>query len=262
MFQIADLQEIHCPLWAKEACYIRFTIFVSLLTIVVLLYIIIITVFIIYRQHINHMLKKRFNKYAGTHLVGHNDIHNVVVRYCDMDEEFVLKEVLPTMKCNKALEIHTNPIKNSKSKENFMSSFMSCVKDVNKSTTIVVFSSNYLMSTYSQVDIKKIHSEMLKADNTIYLFVDIGPENSIYAFLEEQRDVATAMVWKETNFWDKIFGMLSDGQAKGKYIANYELLKSNQVFSAKSKLPSNISFSKLPDWPNMYDLNTLTQSQV
>ncbi|XP_075976289.1 uncharacterized protein LOC142976678 [Anticarsia gemmatalis] len=258
--KIVDLQHVHCPLWSKEACYMRFTIFISLITIVISLYIIIIIVFIIYRKHINHMLKRRFCMYARNS--GKLEMHNVVIRYCDNDEEFVLKEVMPVMKCNKALKIQTNPIKNSSNKENFIRNFTSCVKDVNKCTTLVVFSSNYLTSTYSHVDIKKIHSEMLKAENTIYVFVDIGPENSIYAFLEEQRDVTTTIVWKETNFWEKLFGMLSDGHVKEKYIASYELMKSNQVFNAKAKLPSNISFSKLPDWPNMYDVNTLTHSQV
>lgn len=206
------------------------------------------------------MLKKRLCTYARP--LGKTEKHNIAISYCDKDEEFVLKEVLPVMKCNKALKIHTNPIRNFSSKNRLLRHFTSCVKTENKFTTLVVFSSNYLTSTYCQVDIKKIHSEMLKAENTIYIFVDIGPENSIYAFLEEQRDVTTTMVWKELNFWEKFFGILSNGEAKRKFIANHDLLRSKQALSPKMKLPSNISFSKLPESPNMYDLNTVTYSQV
>ncbi|CAB3250821.1 unnamed protein product [Arctia plantaginis] len=258
--KIVDLQHINCPLWAKEACYLRFTIFISILTVVTALYIIIIIVFIIYRKHINHMLKKRLSTYARP--LGKTGMHNIAISYCDKDEEFVLKEVLPVMKCNKSLKVHTNPIRNFSSKNRLIRHFTSCVKNENKYTTLVVFSSNYLTSTYCHVDIKKIHSEMLKAQNTIYIFVDIGPENSIYAFLEEQRDVTTTMVWKESNFWEKFFGILSNGQAKRKLIANHDLVRTKQALSAKIKLPSNISFSKLPEEPNMNDLNTVTHSQV
>lgn len=259
--KILDLQCINCPWWAKEACYMRFTIFVSLITIVILLYIVIIIVCVIYRKHINYILKLRLFKYTREP-VGKTEKQYVVIKYCDMDEEFVLKEILPVMKCNKSLKVYANPIKNSDKKRNFMKNCISCINYDDNYMTLVVFSTNYLTSTYSHVDIKKIHSEMLKAENTIYVFVDIGPENSIFDFLEEQRDVLTTVAWKETNFWEKTFGLLSDGQFKVKYIANYDCLKPNQIYNTKSRLPSNISFSKLPDWPNMYDLNTLTHSQV
>lgn len=241
----------------------RFTIFVSLITIVVTLYLIITVVFFIYRKHINHILKQRF--YALTHFGSKRDaMENIILRYTEKDEDFVVNEFLPALRMQKDVETHTNPIKGPKIREIFMENFRSCVKDLRKSTKLVIFSSNYLTSIYSHVDIKKIHSEMLKAENTVYIFVDIDPENSIYAFLKEQRDVHTTVVWSEPNFWDILRAIVSSNDNGNINInMNYEYyIQSSKILSMKMKPPADISFSKLPEFPNMYDLNALTHSQV
>ncbi|KAJ0177874.1 hypothetical protein K1T71_006747 [Dendrolimus kikuchii] len=259
--KIIDIKTLHCPLWAKEACYMRFTIFITLLTSLVTLYVIIIVIYLVHRKDINYILKNKFYS-LSQYRSKRNDIHNIIIKYVETDEEFVLKEVLPVLRTHKDLNIHTSLIKGSNNRENFMDNFTSCVKDLYNCTTLVVFSPNYLTSTYSHVDIKKIHSEMLKAENTVYIFVDIGPENSIYAFLKEQRDGRTTVVWSEPNFWDRFFAILSACDT-GKFKMNYEYyVQSNNIMSMKIKPPSDISFTKLPDFPNMYDLNALTHSQV
>ena len=257
MFQVADLRRVKCPLWAKEACYMRFIVLISLMTIVSTLYTVILILFIIYRKQINLIVKNRFRSLRHPK---DKKVHKIIFKYCEQDREFVLNEVIPVMNFNVDLNIKTILSKKPSEKVKFINKFSNCFKDTNECGTIVLFSSNYLMSTYSHVDIKKIHSEMLKAENTIYIFADIGPENSIYAFLEEQRDVTTSLLWNEDNFWENIFGMLAAGHNTA-YGENDELQETNKITITQAKMPSNISF-KLPDCPNMYNLNTLTHSQV
>lgn len=259
--KVDDMSSMGCHMWTKEACYIRFTIFVLLISIVISLYVIIIIAFLVYRKHINYIFKRRF--YTISHYNNkEDDIQNVIIKYTEKDEEFVLKEVLPVLKINKNLKIHTDSLKDSNNGEKFMDNFTSCVKDLYNYTTIVVFSSNYLTSNYSHVDIKKIHTEMLKAENTVYVFVDIDPENSIYAFLKEQRDGRTTVVWNEPNFWDRLLAILSVCDI-GKFKKNYEFpMQPNKILSVKIRPLSDISFSKVPDLPNVYDINPLALSQV
>ncbi|XP_037297078.1 protein toll [Manduca sexta] len=255
--KIPDIDEIHCPRWAGEICYVKFIILISLLTTVGTLYGLIIILFLMHRKSINDALKKKF--FALTHSSdSKHENTNVIIKYSDVDEEFVLKEVLPVLRTHKNLKIHTSPTKNSENAESFINNFTTCVKDIYKYKTLVVFSPNYLITTYSQVDIKKIHTAMMEADNTIHVFVDSGPENSVYAFLKDQRDIRTSIVWSEPNFWDKVVDKLTE-RIKDEE-CDTELGKKDQVFVDNAK-ESDISFSKLPE-PNIYDLNALTHGQV
>nr|XP_021189550.2 protein toll [Helicoverpa armigera] len=252
--QIVDLRHVRCPFWAKEACYMRFTIVITLMTIVISLYTIILVIFIIYRKQINSIVKK---KLSSIQQPAPPRSHRITVDYSVADEEFVNREIIAVMQNCDSLKLQSYDLPDY-SKMGYVRSanFKRYVRDY--SARIVIFSPNYLIRHYGQIDIKKIHSEMLKAEKTIYVFADIGPENSVYAFLEEQRDVRTTLKWNEEDFWAKLMNLLND-------FASYEELKHKKnIFIAPptSLEPSNIALSKVPDWPNTYDLNTLTHSQV
>ncbi|XP_031763230.1 protein toll-like [Galleria mellonella] len=270
--KIPDLENFKCPLWSKESCYMRFVVFISLIISLVSVYMVMIILFVVYRKQINMMVKKKLceRKNNKTHMPSNENLSaekskNIIVKYCDDDEEFILKEMVPGLRCHN-LKLHMNPIKFPNNTQNFMKNLTLCIKDTHKYTTLVVFSPNYLTSTYSHVNIKKIHGEMLKAENTFYVFVDIGPENSIYAFLKEQRNERTSVVWSEVDFWNKILSMLSGNQKKKVGVVTKKAVdsrtKSKMFKSTKTKLPSNISFSKLPDWSPLYNINPFSHSHV
>lgn len=268
LFQIVDLSNVQCPLWAKEACYMRFTILITLITIVISLYTIILIVFIIYRKQIKTIVKKKINNFHSPNPKP-NPAHRVNLDFCLKDEEFVNREILPVMNntaCLKSLW----PDENTDTYLGYTKSanYKRYIKDVKPRARIVVFSSNMLLQRYGHVDIKKIHSEMLKTKNTIYVFADIGPENSIYAFLEEQRDVRRTLKWEEENFWTKLFEMVKE------FVLADEPKQMNEIFIAppESFVTENVkslSLSNLPEWPNTYGpstmtrgLHTMTHSQV
>lgn len=233
----------------------RFIIFISIITVLVSLYIVVLILCITYRKQVNSLLKKKLSERKNKNSKLASNKTEVVVKYCENDEEFVLKEILPGLKSHKEIKIHTDPIRSTRNNQ-FIDNLKMCVTDAHKHTSIVVFSPNYLTSTYSHVNIKKIHGEMLKAENAVYVFTDVGPENSIYAFLKEQRDERTTVLWGESDFWDKFLSMLSEEKKSDELPLKFKISK------AKVKLPSNISFSRLPDWSNLNNLNTFTHSHV
>nr|CAB3506228.1 unnamed protein product [Spodoptera littoralis] len=241
--KIVDLQHVRCPLWAKEACYMRFTILITLMTVVISIYTIILVVFIIYRKQINSIVKKRLSTFHRTNAQRKEKSYRILMDFCHQDEEFVNREMLSIMTTNESLQILTKVITDYRNSEFRMSkNFKRYVKDVKTRARVVVFSSNYLTETYGHIDIKKIHSEMLKAEKTIYIFADIGPDNSIYDFLEEQRDLRTTLKWNEENFWPKLYALLKS------FVSSDELKKVEDtlIVPGDSLEPSKISLTNTP----------------
>lgn len=252
---------IHCPIWTKESCYLRFIIFISILTASVSLSTITIILYFVYKKEINTMIKKRFQYYSKSDN-NTDQYKNVIVRYSENDEEFVFKEILPGLKNHKNFKVQPKLVKTN-CKENFIKHFTNGSKEGD--TVLVIFSPNYLTSAYSHVNIKKIRGEMLKTKNTLYVFTDIGPENSIYAFLKEQRDQRTAILWSDPNFWNLLISMLSNGYKKKVRFSSDNDVRSKlntSLSSSKSKLVSNSSFTRLPEWPDVYTSSTFAHSQV
>ncbi|KAJ8719078.1 hypothetical protein PYW07_016634 [Mythimna separata] len=259
--KIVDLRHVRCPLWAKEACYMRFTILVTLMTVVISLYTVILIVFIIYRKQINSIVKKKLNTFKPP-TPKKNKTYRIHLDFCYQDEEFVNREILPVMnntECLKSLMPSGKKEDNTAYYLGYKKSanYKRYIKDIKPQANIIIFSSNFLMQRYGHVDIKKIHSEMLKSENTVYVFADVGPENSIYAFLEEQRDTRKTLKWDEEHFWTKLLYMLKDCVEDPK--------KSNEIFiapteSIETSNDKSVSTTSLPDWPNTYDPNTLTRS--
>ncbi|XP_059058541.1 protein toll-like [Achroia grisella] len=273
--KIPDLKDFKCPLWSKESCYMRFIVFVALILSLISLYTVVIILFITYRKQCNKLIKKKLcdkknnetPKPPNENLIANDNYKNIIVKYSKDDEEFVLREIVPGLRCHN-MKLHMNPIKFPNNTNNFLRILYMCVKDTHKYSTLVVFSPNYLMSTYSHVNIKKIHGEMLKAENTFYVFVDIGPENSVYSFLKTRRDDRTSVVWSQVDFWKKILGMLSaDSKRKVNVNAATKKIISTRIKSkmcklGKNKLPSNISISRLPDRSLHYNINPYSHSHV
>ncbi|CAH0399211.1 unnamed protein product [Chilo suppressalis] len=255
--EVVDIGYFSCPFWSRESCRMRFMIIASIITIFVSLYIIVLILFVIYRKQVNTLIKKKLcrRRNKNNETKQHLNETDIMVKYCEHDEEFILKEVIPGLKSQKEIKIHMNPITNTRNKQ-FIKNLKMCVKDAHKYTTVVVFSPNYLTSAYSHVNIKKIHGEMLKAKNTVYVFADVGPENSIYAFLKEQRDMRTSVVWGETDFWNRILSVLPVEKYDG-------YRRKSKVSRHKAKLTPNISFEKLLESSDHNSVNTLcTYSHV
>ncbi|VVD00393.1 unnamed protein product [Leptidea sinapis] len=209
--KVMDENSIHCSVWTREACNIRFVIFVCFISISASLSTITMICYFKYKRHIHSVLKNQL--FNISHSCEKKDKErSVILKYSEKDEEFVFKEILPGLNVHKSLKVHMKPISANTSTYNFIKRLKNSSNE--RDTTLVIFSSNYLMSAYSHVDIKKIRGEMLNAKNTVFVFTDMGAENSIYAFLKEQRDRRTTILWNNPNFWNILLPVLSKEKCK------------------------------------------------
>ncbi|CAH3983989.1 unnamed protein product [Pieris brassicae] len=224
--QIKDESTIQCSIWRKEACNMRFIIFVCFISISASTSTIIMLLYLKYRKNLHSMIKNKLYKVTHPNEVEQQE-RTVFIKYSENDEEFVLKEIVPGLRVHKGIKVHTKPIPSDCNKENFIKQLKNSSKEGD--TTLVIFSPNYLMSAYSHVNIKKIRGEMLKAKKTVYVFTDMGTENSIYAFLKEQRDRRTTILWNNPNFWNILLPVLSKEKCK---------LTFRVKDSVKSKIPA------------------------
>ncbi|CAK1544118.1 unnamed protein product [Leptosia nina] len=209
--QIKDENLLHCSVWRREACNMRFIIFVCVISVSASLSTITIMLYLKYRKQLHTMVKNKLFQISKPSKDNDKE-RSVIIKYSEKDEEFVLKEIVPGLRVHKSLKVHVKPIASDCNKENFIKQLKNSSKEGD--TTLVIFSPNYLMSAYSHVNIKKIRGEMLKAKKTVYVFTDMGTENSIYAFLKEQRDRRTTILWNNPNFWNILLPVLSKEKCK------------------------------------------------
>ncbi|XP_041968157.1 protein toll-like [Aricia agestis] len=250
--KVKDNTLAHCPIWTKETCYLRFIIFISIITSILLLSIIVVTIYSLYRNQIHSMIKKTMHRFSHQERV--NDrCKNIIVKYSDKDEEFVFKEIMPTLKEQPNLNVQMRPIHKPISAESVVN------RPGETDTILVIFSPNYLTSAYSHVNIKKIRGEMLKAKSTVYVFTDIGPDNSIYAFLKDQRDRRTSVSWNDINFWKILQILLSGKRYRKSDLKGRE--NSKPLSGTVSKLTNKNKFTRFSDY-DCYSSNTFTHSQV
>ncbi|XP_013173731.1 PREDICTED: leucine-rich repeat-containing G-protein coupled receptor 5-like [Papilio xuthus] len=235
--KISDIDFKHCPMWStRVVCYIAFYVIISITGILFFIAAFIIIVYFI-----------------------------IALKYSIADEEFVLKEIVPGLQDIKNVKLLMKPISDLNTKKSFMKILKR--NESEKYVTIVIFSPNYLMTTYSKVNIKKIRGEMLKARNTIYIFVDTGPDNSIYAFLKDQRETRISVLWNELYFWDKIIDFVSKYSKHRKFgyktrscQGKNNLVK--EINKVKRKYTPKMSFMKLSEWPQTDTFETFAHSQV
>lgn len=201
------------------------------------------------RKQVSSTLKKALYNMSQQN-PNKNTGRGIVVEYLDVDEEFVLSEVLPGMRHYLNIEIHVNAINSSG--QNTKQTLTSLVKEMY--TTLVIFSPNYLASQYRYVNIKKIRGEMLKAKNTIYVFVDTGIEDFTFAFLKGQRDLRTTVLWSGKDCWNTFLSIIasSDKEHLGRLI--------KKINTGKIELAANESGLPM-DTPNIYALEA-SQMQV
>lgn len=212
------------------------TIFAAFLTILAIIYFDL-------KKHIYSTLKKTLYNMSQQN-PNNNNGRAIVVEYLDTDEEFVLNEVLPGMRHYLNIGIHVNAINSSE--QNTKHTFTTAFKEMY--TTLVIFSPNYLASQYRYVNIKKIRGEMLKARNTIYVFVDTGIEDFTFAFLKGQRSLRTTVLWSGKDYWNTFLSIIanSDKEQLGRLI--------KKINTGKIKLTSSKSGLRPPDSPNIYAL--------
>lgn len=219
-----------------------------ILAIILLVFAIFLTILVIIyfdlRKQFSSTLKKTLYNMSQQN-PNNNTRRGIVVEYLDMDEEFVLNEILPGMRHYLNIEIHVNAINSSD--QNTKQTFASPVKEMY--TTLVIFSPNYLASQYRYVNIKKIRGEMLKAKNTIYVFVDTGIEDFTFAFLEGQRDLRTTVLWSGKDRWNTFLSITasSDKEHLGRLI--------KKINTGKIELATSKSSLRPPDSPNIYALD-------
>lgn len=231
-FQIMDVENIQCLVWNRRSCYINYTVMVLVVAFVVLLNIGVVALLIsVFRKIFCAALKKKLHTL--------NETREMQAELCDEDEtnrhitpvdksavliyydkgevamlvdfdfrdtKFVNELLMPgLMKYGKTQIESPTPksITIPSKKEKLLKWFKDCVCPPSH-ILIIVFSPNFLMSQYSHVDIKKIQSKMARQVNSVFVFVDIGPENSVYTFLKDQRDRKNSVAWDEPNFWEKI----------------------------------------------------------
>lgn len=213
--QVVDLQDLDCPFWASGTCSMRIVILAIIVTVFVTFLTILAIIYFDLRKQVSLTLKKTLYNMSQQN-PNNNTGRGIVVEYLDMDEEFVLNEILPGMRHYLNNEIHVNAI--SSSDQNTKQTFISPVKEMY--TTLVIFSPNYLASQYRYVNIKKIRGEMLKAKNTIYVFVDTGIEDFTFAFLKGQRDLRTTVLWSGKDCWNTFLSITasSDKEHLGRLI--------------------------------------------
>lgn len=124
----------------------------------------------------------------------------LIIAYDRQDKGFVYQEFMPALKDCSDSPVGQSLVTVSTNKDKFKLN----VKRTNNATYIVIFSPNYLRTQFTDVSIINILSMMKDAQNTVYVFADIGGhDDSIYAFLKEQRDIMNSVVWNEPNFWEK-----------------------------------------------------------
>ncbi|CAK1579481.1 unnamed protein product [Parnassius mnemosyne] len=252
--KVAEVDFKHCNIWSFTVCYMTFYIMIFIIATFMVIAVIVTFMYFIYKQKVNAFLKRIcFNLFR--HTFYKKEDKKIVVKYSIFDEEFVLQEIIPGLKDYDNAKIIMKPVMTHKN--NLMKKIMS---ENGIEMTFVIFSPNYLMTTYSQVNIKKIRGEMLKAKNTVYIFVDIGPDNSIYAFLKEQRDPQISILWNELNFWGKVMDISSrdfQNRIKDRKSENASVKKLKKV-----KFSSKKSFMRLSDWPHFETFETFAHSQV
>lgn len=247
-FQWDDVGALQCSTWSKfcneDALIVFYTI--SILFLLGLAAAMIAIMFAI-NQRLYKMTKHKLQQVLQP---THRKIRPLIltIKCAEQDDEFVQSNFMTAFtECQslKAEIIHPNSlekIKPHKHDENGVRE---------KRLTLVIFSPNYLTSAYRDVNIKKIRGEMLKAKKTIYVFVDIGPDNSIYAFLKEQRDYRTTLLWGDPKFWDHF-----------RVILKYMMYSRHATIRERGAHSGDTEFSSLPVYPNLYAIDTFAHSQV
>ncbi|KAJ2947654.1 hypothetical protein O0L34_g17457 [Tuta absoluta] len=243
--KVKDLSNLDCPYLASSTCKSRSIMLYFIGGMLVATFFVVFGFVTFMSQGIIYQVIKKLC-FSFSHQKYNNIRKGVNVEYSEKDEEFVFKEVLPAMKHYLNMDITLHPLATD----------TAAVPDKNM-RTLVIFSPNYLTSHYSHVNIKKIRGEMLEARNRIYVFTDIGPENSIYAFLKEQRDRKTSILWSGQDFWNTFLETLASGDQEKNIDRLNKIVK-----SAKLKMAMKKSVSRPPESSNVYALDGLPHMQV
>ncbi|XP_023933967.1 protein toll-like [Bicyclus anynana] len=258
--KVVDDTLTHCSTWTKEVCRESwaFTFTITLATSLTSFFMIVLF-YCVYKEQIHLYIKKKLQYFFHQETAVSEEDKNIIVKYTDMDEEFVLKEILPELKEHKNYNVQIRCINNANNKDHLAKQFRTGTKESN--VVLIIFSPNYLTSMYSHVNIKKIRGEMLKSKNTVYVFTDIGSENSIYAFLKEQRDRRSTILWSDPNFWSVLIYMLSNSTYKKKVRIATEHVKCSKI-DKNEWMATDPFVTTTSDSPEIYTSRTVADSPV
>lgn len=213
-----------------------------------------LVIFIIYRKKISGFFKKNMQQFSEQ---DYNKL-GLIFTYDAKDKDFVVGEFLPGLRNYNQNELGKSLINRTNSKDKIKKKLK-----VPKQVKVVIFSPNYLMSSYRHVSIKKILSKMMRKKNTIYVYLDSEPDNSVYAFLKQHRDKKNCVVWNEYNFWDKFLAIMNLDKASGLLGPYKELVYMHKIHGDGIVTSPDISYSQLQIGNNIhYNSDKLTHSKV
>lgn len=144
-----------------------------------------------------------------------------MIAYDKKDTSFVYQEFLPVLKTYSESPIGQNLITISTNKDKYKNKMKRRNRDP---SFIVIFSQNYLQAQFGNVSINNILSIMKETEKALFVFADIGPDDSIYTFLKEQRDIRNSVVWNEPHLWQKL-SKLVDMQRIGQLIEGFKNMR-------------------------------------
>ncbi|XP_063543683.1 protein toll-like [Cydia strobilella] len=244
-FKWDDMAALRCSRWSKM-CQKDEEVFLYVVCAAVAFVLIAATIgFYLYRRRLYYVTKTTIRKALDSTVSKPRQL-NLTIKCAEQDKEFIETNILPVL--NTYQNVTTEVVYSNHCKETYNEKYITGdAKE--KRITLVVFSPNYLTSAYRDVNIKKIRGEILKARNTIYVFVDIGPDNSIYAFLKEQRDYRTSILWSDSKFWQNLLVLVK--YSKRSQHAAHERIASSE----------NADITRL-GYPHLYAIDTVAHSQV
>ncbi|XP_048007032.1 protein toll-like [Leguminivora glycinivorella] len=243
-FKWDDKAALRCPRWSK-LCQRNEEVLYAVCVLVAFVFITGAIGFHFYRRRLYHVTKTTIRKALDSTVPKPRQLH-LTIKCVKEDNEFVLTNIVPVL--NAYHNITTEVIYPHNCKKTNTEKYITG-DSKEKRITLVVFSPNYLTSAYRDVNIKKIRGEILKTRNTIYVFVDIGPENSIYAFLKEQRDYRTTILWNDSKFWQNLLVLVKYNK------------RSKQAARERPASSVNADVTRL-GCPHLYEIDPVAHSQV
>ncbi|XP_061704893.1 protein toll-like [Cydia pomonella] len=244
-FKWDDMAALRCSRWSKM-CQRDEKVFLYVVCAAVTFVLIVATIgFYLYRRRLYYITKTTIRKALDSSVPKPRQL-NLTIKCAEEDNEFVTTNILPVL--NTYQNVTTEVVYPGHCKEtNTEKDITSDAKE--KRITLVVFSPNYLTSAYRDVNIKKIRGEILKTRNTVYVFVDIGPDNSIYAFLKEQRDYRTTILWSDSKFWHNLLVLVKYNK-RSKHAARERTVGSEKADITRLSCP------------HLFAIDTVAHSQV
>lgn len=214
MFQVEDIDSFKCPI-TIATCENQVTITrilgVSFLAVTISLFILYVTIngFILcyyrYKHNFYNLIKKMCHIYIHNHdYESDGDASNLLIVYSEKDENFVITEMVPNLKCHKHLKVYTKPV-------NKITSTISIDCYV-PNFLLVILTANYLRDVQNEFDVNNIYDCCVDKKDIIFVIVsDFGCDVALNPFLKEHViNMKQCVTWREPNFWKELLSLTRD----------------------------------------------------